>query len=108
MLKKAREKKRGNHPTIFSRWYDQEEYRKSLAEQNIGEKQIMLFDSIALERHDFSATKAERLQKAKHWILRLNACGPHEPLRQRPEFAVASEQCLKMQDTHLAEPQQSL
>ena len=55
----------------------------------------MLFDRIALERHDFSDTKAERLQNAKHRILRLNADLPQKPLRQRPEFAVASKQCLQ-------------
>ena len=62
----------------------------------------------ALERHDFSASGAERLQNAKHWILRLNADGPQMALRLRPEFAVALKQCLKMQDAHLAERQQSL
>ena len=108
MLKKARQGKHGNHPTIFLRWYEQQGYRKSLAEHNIGEKEVMLFDRIALERHDFSATKAERLQNAIHRILRLNADGPQKPLRQRPEFAVASKQCLKMQDAHLAETRQSL
>ena len=65
MLKKVRQGKRGNHPTILSRWYAPEEYRKSLAEHNIGEKEVMLFDRIALVRHDFSATKAERLQNGK-------------------------------------------
>ena len=51
----------------------------------------MLFDRIALERHDYTATGAERLQNANHWILRLNADGsPKKPLRQRPEFADAS------------------
>ena len=64
MLKKARRAKHGNHPTILSRWYEQEGYRKSLAEHNIGEKEFMLFDRIALERHDETATKAERLQNA--------------------------------------------
>ena len=108
MLKKARQGKHGSHPTILSRWYEQEEYRKSLAEHNINEKEIMLFDRIALERHDISATRAERLQNAKHWILRLDADGPQTPLRQRPEFAVALKQCLKMQDAHLAETRQSL
>ena len=88
MLKKARQAKLGNHPTILSRWYEQEGYRKSLAEHNIVEKEVMFFDRIALERHDYTATKAERLQNAKHWILRLNADGPQKPLRQRPEFAV--------------------
>ena len=63
----------------------------------------MLFDCIALERHDCTATRAERLQNVKHWILRLSADGPQKPLRQRPEFAVAFLKCLKMQDAHLAE-----
>ena len=76
MLKKARQEKHGSHPTILSRWYEQEGYRRSLVEHNIGEKRIMLYDRIALERHDFSATRAELLQNAKHWILRLNADGP--------------------------------
>ena len=68
----------------------------------------MLFDRIALERHDCTATRAERSQNTKHWILRLNADAPQKPLRQRPEFAIALKQCLKMQDAHLAETQQSL
>ena len=81
---------------------------KSLAEHNIGDKEVMLFDRIALERHDCAATRPERLQNAKYWILRLNADGHQKPLRQRPEFAVALKQCLKMQGAHLAETQQSL
>ena len=36
----------------------------------LAKKTSMLYDRIALERHDFIATKAERLQNAKHWILR--------------------------------------
>ena len=64
----------------------QEKYRDSLAKH---EKEVMFFDRIALERHDNAATRAERLQIAKHWILRLNADGPQMPLRQRPEFADA-------------------
>ena len=89
MLKKARQEKPGSHPTILSRWYAQEKFRDSLAKHDIGEKKVMLFDRIALERPDFSATRSERLQNAKHWILRLNADGPQKPLRQRPGFAVA-------------------
>ena len=108
MLKKARQEKHGSHPTILSRWYEQEGYRRSLAEPNIGEKEVMLYDRIALARHDFSATRAERPQNAKHWVLRLNADGPRKPLRQRQEFADALRQCLKMKDPHLAETQQSL
>ena len=75
MLKKAREAKHENHPTKLSRWYEQEGYRKSLAEHIIGEKEVMLFDRIALERHDYAATRAERLQITKQSILRLNADG---------------------------------
>ena len=108
MLKKARQRKHGGHPTIIARWYAEESCRSSLAEHNIGEKEIILFDRIALERHDCTATRAERLQNARHWILRLNADGPQKPLRQRPEFADALKQCLDMQDAHLGEMQQSL
>ena len=89
MFKKARQKKHGNHPSIFSRWYEQEDYRKSLAKHNIGEKSVMLFDRVALERHDCSARRAERLQNAEHWILRLTADGSQKAPRQRPEFADA-------------------
>ena len=108
MLKKARQTIHGSHQTILSRWYDQEGYGDSLAKRNIGEKEVMLFDRIALERHDFSATRAERLQNAKHWILRLTADGPKMLLRQRPEFAVALKQFLQMQDAHLAGSQHPL
>ena len=76
MLKKARHQKHGRHPTILARLYAQEGYRKSLAEPNFGEKEVMLFDAIALERHDNAVTRAERLQIAKHWILRLMLMGP--------------------------------
>ena len=108
MLKKARQQKHGSHRTIPARWYAQEGYRKSLVEPNIGEKEVMFFDRIAFERHDNAATRAERLQIAKHWILRLNADGPLISLRQRPEIAVAFKQCLQMQDAHLVETQHSL
>ena len=61
-VRKQDKSKHGSHPTKLSIWYDQEEYRKSLAEHNIDEKEVMLFDRIALERHDYAATRAERLQ----------------------------------------------
>ena len=53
------------------------------------EKEVMLYDRIALERHDYAATRAERLQNAKLWVLRLTADGTQEPLRQRHDFAGA-------------------
>ena len=67
MLKKARQSEHGNHPTILSRFSDQEGYRKSLAENNIGEKEVMLFDRIDIERHDFSATRAETVAERQTW-----------------------------------------
>ena len=45
MLKKARQEKHGSHPTKLSRWYEQEGYRRSWAEHNIGEKEIMALRS---------------------------------------------------------------
>ena len=75
MLKKARQTKHGGHPTILARWYADKRYRRSLAEHNIGEKEVMLYDRIALERHDYPATRAERIQNAKHWVFRLNGNG---------------------------------
>ena len=59
-FKKARQEKHWSHPTILSRCYAQEKYRDWLAKHNIGEREVMLFDRIALERHDHTATRAER------------------------------------------------
>ena len=73
MVKKAKQGKHGNHPTILSRWYEQEEHRKSLAEHNIGENEVMLFDRIALERHDYTATRA-RAPKASFTATRIYRC----------------------------------
>ena len=66
-LKRARQPKHGSHPTILARWYAQERYRDSLAKHIIGEKEVMLFDRIARERLDCTASRAERLQNAKHY-----------------------------------------
>ena len=41
MLQKARQCKHGSHPTILSRWSEQQGYRKSLTEHNIGEKEAL-------------------------------------------------------------------
>ena len=51
MLKKARQGKHGGHPTILSRWYASEEYRKSLNDIGWREHHIVLYDRIALEKH---------------------------------------------------------
>ena len=81
MLGKAKNKKNGNHPTILSRWKAVEEYRKSLRFVGIGEKEIMFYDQVALRKHDYTATKAERKRNSKHWVLSINAEGP-QLLRQ--------------------------
>ena len=108
ILKKAWQSKHGGHPTILARKYAQARSRRSLTEHNIGEKEIMLYDRIAIERHDYTDTRAERLQNVKHWFFRSTADGSQKLLRQRQEFSGALKQCLKMQDTHLAGTQQSL
>ena len=51
MLKKARQGKHGRHPAISSRWYADEEYRKSLSAIGWREHHIMLYDRIAVEKH---------------------------------------------------------
>ena len=83
MLKKARQQKHGRHPTIMSRWYAGQTYRDSLYAIGWREKHIMLYDRVSLEKNIYVATKAERIQKSKHWILTLNTEGPQQ-LNQRP------------------------
>ena len=106
MLKKARRKKHGNHPTILSRWYASESYRDSLSEFEWKEKDTMPYDRISLEKHVYVSTKAERTENSKHWILTLNAEGPQQPLNQRPDFAQAKRECKRLHDQHLARTQQ--
>ena len=106
MLKKARQQKNGRHPTIVSRWYASESYRNSLYAIGWREKRIMLYDRNALEKHLYVATKAERIQNSKHWILTINAEGPQQPLNQRPDFAQAKRECQRLHDEHLASTQE--
>ena len=73
--KRARQKKHGNHPTILSRWYGDEDNRKSLSAMAWDEHHKILYDRIALEKHIYTATRAERIQNSKHWILTANAEG---------------------------------
>ena len=62
----------------------------------------MLYDRIAVEKHIYVATKAERIQNSKHWILKLNTEGPQQPLNQRPDFAQGKRECKRLHDEHLA------
>ena len=106
MLKKARQGKHGSHPTILSRWYASESYRKSLYDIGWREHHIMLYDRIAVEKHIYVAARAERIQHPKHWILTINAEGPQQLLNQRPDFAQAKRDCKRSHDEHLARTQE--
>ena len=107
MLKKARQGKHGGHPTILSRWYGDEEYRKTLSATWWKEHHIILYDRIALEKHIYIATRAERIQNSKHGILTANEeGGTQQSLNQRPGFAQAKRECKRLQDEHLARTQQ--
>ena len=106
MLKKARQKKHGRHPTILSRWYASESYRNSLNAIGWREKHKMLYDRIALEKHIYVATRAEKIRNSKHWILTLNAEGPQQPLNQRPDFTQAERECKRLHDEHQARTQE--
>ena len=63
----------------------------------------MLYDQIALENHDYIATKAERIHNSKHWVLSMNAEGPQLPRQERPDHAAAKRECQRLQDEFLAE-----
>ena len=103
MLKKTRQQKHGGHPTILSRWYGDVEYRKSWSAIRWKEHHIILYDRIALEKHIYIATRAERIQNSKHWILTATAeGGTQQPLNQRPDFAQAKRECKRLRGEHLA------
>ena len=91
--RKTKKKKNGNHPILLSRWKAKESYRTSLAKHSIGEKEIMLCGHIAVENHDYIATKAERIQNSKHWVLSINDEGPPLPRQRRPDYAAAKREC---------------
>ena len=98
MQRKAKNKKNGNHPTILSRWKADAEYPKSLGFIGIGQKEIMFHDQIALDKHDYTATKAERIRNSKRWVLSINDEGPLLPRQQRPDYEAAKRECQQLQD----------
>ena len=86
MLRKT--KKRG-FPTILARWLEQESYRSSLRYHDIGEQEEIIYHRLALERHEYTVSKAERMRYFQNWVLTLNAEGK-QPLRQlRPDYEEA-------------------
>ena len=70
-------------------------YRTSLSLTGWKEKDMMLHDRIALEKHFYVATRAERIENSKHW-----------PLNQQLDFAQAKRECKRVHDEHLARTQQ--
>ena len=61
----------------------------------------MLHDIIVLENNSYVATRAERIQSPRHWILKLNPEGAQQPLHRRPDFAQATRECKRLHDEHL-------
>ena len=71
------------------------------------EKDIRLCERIAVEKHIYIATRTEKIQNSKHWILTINAeGGTQHPLDQRPDFAQAKRECKRLHDEHLARTQE--
>ena len=103
MLHKAGQKKHGGHSS--ERWHNDYEYRASLTRIGWTEQVIMLFDRIALEHHSYVATRAERIRKSEHWILKLNQDGAQLPFNQRPDFAQAKREWKNLHDEHMAKTQ---
>ena len=89
MVQKARQSKHGGYKTILERWHKDDKYRSSLSLIGWTEEQIIEHDKIALEDHSYVATKPERIQNTKLWVLRLNQDGAQQPLNQRHDFAQA-------------------
>ena len=71
---------------ILSRWYGDDEYRKSLSDIGWREHHVLLFDRIALERHIYVAT-----QNSKHWILTIHAERPQQPSINDPTLLKRKE-----------------
>ena len=104
--KKTRQPKHGGYKSILEIWHAYNTYRKSLSLTGWTEEQIIEYDKIALEDHSYVATKPERVQNAKHWVLRLNQDGAQQPPNPRPDFAQAKRECKRMHDEHVKRSQQ--
>ena len=96
MLQTARQPKPGGRSSILERWHDDDEHRKSLSLIEWTEQKRIEHDKIAFEDHSYVATRAERIQNSKHWILKLNQDGAQRPLNQRPDFAQVKRECKRL------------
>ena len=64
------------------------------------------YDQLALERHDYTATKAERIRYSQKWVLSLNAEGKQPPRQHCPDYEEAKRECQRLEDKHMAETKQ--
>ena len=73
MLKKGPSEKARKSPNDTCAMVRQRNVQDFVVIDRVKEKDRMLYDRIALEMHIYVATRAERIQNSKHWILTLNA-----------------------------------
>ena len=106
LLQEACQPKHGEYKSIHERWHKDDQYRNSLSLIGWTEEQIIEHDKIALEDHSYVATKPERIQNTKLWVLRLNQDGAQQPLNQRPDLLKQDENEKRMDDEHVKKRQQ--
>ena len=85
---------------ILARWQEQESYRSSLKDSDIGKKEVIIYDQHALERHDYAASKAERIRYSQNFFL--NAEGKQPPRQPRPDYEEAKREGHRRQDEFMA------
>ena len=73
LVLQSKKAKKIGFPTILARKQEQQSYRSSLKDHDTGEQEVIIYDRHALERHDYTATKAERKRYSENWVLTLNA-----------------------------------
>ena len=76
--------------------------RKLQKFHDIGEQEVIIYDRFALERHDKTATKAERMRYSQNWVLTLSAEGKQPPRQLRPNYEEAKRECQRPQDELIA------
>ena len=69
-----------------------------LRDHDIGEQEVIIYDRFALKRHDYTATKAERMRYSQNWVLTLNAEGKQPPRQSCPDYEEAERECQRLQD----------
>ena len=97
-----RKPKKGGFPTFLARGQEQESYRSPLKDHDIGEQEVITSDRVASERHDCTATKAERMRYSQNWVLTLNSEGKQPPRQLRPDYEEAKRECQRLQDEFMA------